>query len=584
MSIRFWPVLVAVSAVLAVALWRHRLVAAVSLCALVAVACGAMGDRAWAGLDAPVPASIVGEVTLVKDPRPVTRGLRVEVVHQGRRYDAYARGAAAGTVGRLRAGERVWIEASVGPRDPDDRWRASRHVAGLADVQQARSGRGASGVWAVANAVHRTLAAGAGDLTPAQRGVLLGVSVGDRGGIPDEVTADLRSAGLAHLTAVSGQHVAMLLVVASPVLRRLSGLWRLAAVTAVLVGFVFVTRAEPSVLRAVGMALVVELARTGGHHLRGLRVLAIVVTVMVVVDPLVVWSVGFQLSVAATAGIALGAARVAGGLPGPRPVASLVAMGVCAQVAVAPLAVAYFGRVPVTGVLAGVVASPVVGVVLGWGLTAGVVGGALGIGSWVHLPTGLATSWVVGVARWFAGLPVGQLAPVHVAGVTAAAAVAWWASRHANVVLRRMAVGVCVAVVAAAVVAPIAPAVGRHRAGAGSEVVVGSEGVVVVIDGRATLAPVLDSLRRLGVTSVVAVVSRTSAPGSLSIGEAVCSRRGPCKTLVPAGAGAGADTTDEVRRPVAIDLGGWTVSVSPTDDRLGVTVTGTGSDVGDGPV
>lgn len=583
-SVALWPVVAGAGLGLAAVGRRNRAVVVTGLCLSVGVACGGLGQSAWDGLDAAVPPVIAGEVTVVKDPRPVTRGVRVEVVHDGRRYDAFARGSAAGTISRLRAGERVWIEATVRPRDADDRWRASRHVAGLAEVSAARSPRGASGVWAMANAVHRTLASGASELTPAQRGVLLGVSVGDRGGIPDEVGADLRAAGLAHLTAVSGQHVAMLLVVASPALRRLSGPWRLAAVAVLLVGFVFVTRAEPSVLRAVGMALVVELARAGGRHLRGVRVLAVVVTVMVVADPLVVWSVGFQLSVAATAGIAVGAARVAAALPGPRAVAGLVAMGVCAQLAVAPLAVTYFGRVPVTGVLAGVVASPVVGVVLGWGLTAGVVGGALGLGPWVHAPTGLATSWVVAVAGWFAALPVGQLAAGHVVALLVAAGVAWWAARHAHVAVRRVAVGAAVVVVAAALVAPVPPPAGRYAAGAGAEVVVGTAGVVVTVDGRAATGVVLDVLRRHGVTSVVAVVAPTGAAAAVAAGEAVCARRGPCPTLVPAGVAAASGGTQEVVRPVDIDLGGWTVSVAPGSDRLAVTVSAAGSGPGDGPV
>ena len=527
-----------VLAPIALAVWWARggrtVLAWLAAAGAVGLMCTSLSAAAWNGLDRPLPSQIDARVELVKDPRPVVRGVRVQVRHQGVHYDAFARGASAGALVNLRAGETVEVMGRVTPRDPSDRWRASRHVAGLIDVDRASRPARASGPWAVANAIHRAMGEGARDLPAAQRGVLLGVSVGDRAAMPAAVADDLRAAGLSHLTAVSGQHVALLLAMLAPVMRRIPVRPRTMAVVAVLAGFVVLTRGEPSVLRAVGMAVAVELARSGGQQVRGVRVLGLIVTVLLVIDPLLIWSVAFQLSVTATLGIALGASRVATRVPGPRYVANLVAMGVCAQLAVAPLAVAYFGQVPVTGVIANVLVAPVVGLMMGWGLSVGVVAGLLGVGSSVvHVPTVVLGGWLVSVAGWFASLPAGQARPLHVGVVAVSVGVVMVAGRRGWAWVRRGCVGIVVITLFAAVVLPQGPPVGRHVIATGAEVLVGGEHSVVVIDGRADIAMVLSGLRRRGVVRVALVISRTGSSGSVGVATQVCDRLGPCAVLVP---------------------------------------------------
>lgn len=531
-----WWVVVGVGGVAAWLRFRRAMVPAwmAAVCA-VTLGCAALSANAWQGLGAALPERIDGRVELVKDPRPIVRGVRVEVRHDGVRYDAFARGAPAGVMTNLRAGESVELVGRVARRDPSDRWRASRHVAGLIEVEQARRPASARGPWAVANAVHRAMGRGAQDLPAAQRGVLLGVSVGDRSAMPAAVGDDLRAAGLSHLTAVSGQHVALLLAMVAPVMRRIPLRPRAVAVAAVLVGFVVLTRGEPSVLRAVGMALAVEVARSGGQQVRGLRVLGLTVTMLLIIDPLLVWSVAFQLSVAATLGIAVGASGLAARIPGPRYVTKLAAMGICAQLAVAPLAVTYFGQVPVTGVVANVLAAPVVGVMMGWGLSAGVVAGMTGIGTGViHVPTMVLGGWLVSVAGWFASLPVGQARPVHVVVVTAAVAVVMIAGRRGWLAVRRAAKGIVIVTLVVAVAMPQGSAPGRHDVATGAEVLVGGDTSVVVIDGRAEVAAVLAGLRGRGVVRIEAVVSRTGSAGSVGVAKQVCDRLGPCSVMVPA--------------------------------------------------
>src|SRR5690606_20592924 len=184
--------------------------------------------------------------------------------------------------------------------------------------------------------------------------------------------------GLGHLLAVSGQNVAVVLGAARPLLERVRYRVRFPATLALLGMLLLVTRAEPSILRAAVMSGVVALAAAMGRSTSSLRVLALAVTALVLIDPLLVESVGFRLSVAASAGIVLLATPIAVRLPGPRVLAETMAVTLAAQVAVAPVALSTFGGLPVASLPANVVAAPVSGPLMIWGVTAGVVAGVMG--------------------------------------------------------------------------------------------------------------------------------------------------------------------------------------------------------------
>ena len=67
--------------------------------------------------------------------------------------------------------------------------------------------------------------------------------------------------------------------------------------------FVALTRFEPSIVRAGTMASLSAVAYATGRERAPLRILALAVLGLVLVDPLLVWSIGFWLSVGATTGV-----------------------------------------------------------------------------------------------------------------------------------------------------------------------------------------------------------------------------------------------------------------------------------------
>ena len=511
--------------------------APIVLCLGAALLASGGSARAWAGLRPASPHAWSGVATLVSDPGDFDGAVRVDLRLGHRRVEAWARGGAAGRLRDRLAGERVSVAGRLEPVPPAARGRlARRHVGARLTVDEVGSWAFGSPVTRLANGVRRTLLAGAASLPDDRRGLFAGFVLGDDREQTVEDVDDFRASGLTHLLVVSGQNVAFVLALASPMLGRLSLGARFAAALVVLVLFGFVTRWEPSVLRAEAMSGVALVASTLGRPVSGLRILALAVTGVLLVDPLLVGSVSFLLSAGACAGIALFARPLGAALPGPRPLASALGVTLAAQLGVAPVLVPVFGGLPVAAVPANLLAVPAAGPVMMWGMAAGLPAGVVGgtVARVVHVPTGLLVAWVVGVARVSARLPLGELRMPHVAIVTASACLLTRA-RHRRV--RTAALVTVVATLAApmfldraprpAWAEPVAPGARLWQAGAAT---------VVELD-RASPAVLLPALRRWRVRRIdVLVLARRSAAGV----AATVTRRVPAR-LVLADAGTEVD-------------------------------------------
>src|SRR6188508_1684685 len=147
------------------------------------------------------------------------------------------------------------------------------------------------------------------DLVPEPEAALgAGILLGVRVSIAPEINDAFATAGLTHVVAISGWNIAIVaaLVAAAvrPLARRPGGRWTTAALAALAVGgYVLLTGASPSVVRAALMAAAMLVARLGGSRAHAASALALAALVMLLADPQVLWDVGFQLSLLAPAGL-----------------------------------------------------------------------------------------------------------------------------------------------------------------------------------------------------------------------------------------------------------------------------------------
>jgi competence protein ComEC len=573
-------VLVALCLVVAVVAARPRhaphglRIAAVALGAAVLVWTTAGAATALAALRHPPTGAVHARAQLVGDPVPTLQGVRVDVRIDGRRFEATAdRPLASELLGHL-AGERLVLHGSYAPRPVDAPWLDARHIAGRVRIQRIDGWHGASLPSTVANTTRRLLARGARPLPASQRALYTGLVYGDDREQPALLADDFRAGGLGHLLAVSGQNVAFALAAAAPLLRRVPLRARWPAVVGVLVLFVLVTRAEPSVLRAATMAAVAARASTLGRTATGVRVLSLAVTVLVCADPLLVRAVGFQLSVAASLGIIVASRPIAARVPGPAAWREAVGVTLAAQLAVAPLSVWVFGGVPLASLPANLLALPAAGVVMVWGLTAGPLAGAIGgpVGFLLHAPTRLLLGWITAVAGFAGRAPLGLLTARHVTAIGIGCALLAVAGRAGPTVapVVRSAAGLVAAVAVVACVlgarrpapaaAEIAPDVWLWRAG----------GVVVELGGRPTSPAALRALREAGVAGVDVLVVRGGGARAAGVARDLRARYEPPVLWAPA--------RHQVRGAVTppagtvVRLGRLEVQVRESAERVGVSV------------
>ncbi|MBX3287227.1 MAG: ComEC/Rec2 family competence protein, partial [Actinobacteria bacterium] len=464
-----------------------------------------LGTRAWAGLDPVAPAPFTGPVTLLSDPADTPFGVRVDVRVGDRRVELEASGAAAGAVTASLAGERLIVSGRLGPPPPHAPWLVPRHVVGRLRATSAERLDAGSAPWRAANRFRRLLGRGAEVLPQVERSLYGGFVLGDDRGQPPEVVDDFRGAGLTHVLVVSGQNLAFVLVLLGPLLQRSSLGVRWALTIAAIAAFGVVTRFEPSVLRASAMAALSVAAAWSGRPTGTLRLLALSVAGLLLVDPLLVHSVGFQLSVAASAGIAVLGPPIAAHLRGPAWWREAMSVTVAAQLGVAPVLVPRFGGLPVVALAANLVAVPVAGLVTTWGLPAGVVAGLGGpaVAHVAHLPTRLLIGWVAWVARVSASLPLGEVATGHLLLIVVAGVMAVQLGRRRPTWLRSRRLA---EVLVAAVL--LQPAFALHRPPArttvaGGSTVIRSEGATVLqLRGSPGVAALLQDLRRAGVRRI----------------------------------------------------------------------------------
>ena len=512
------PLLLA-GAVTAAALVARRPVVLVAGAALLA---SALGARSEAGLTPPARSdAVAGEVVLLSDPVDVDGATKVDVGLGARRVEAWARGQPAGVLAPLLAGERVMVEGRLRPPPPDARpWLARRHVSARLSVSQAGPSRPGSLATRAANGLRRTLVNGARPLATEERALLTGFVFGDDRDQSVAVADDFKAAGLTHLLAVSGQNVALVLVLAGPVLRRLGLRGRWAASLGVIAFFGLVTRWEPSVLRASAMAALACTATGLGRPTSRRRLLALAVAGVVLIDPLLVHSVGFQLSVGACVGILLLATPLTRQLAGPRWLAEILAVTLAAQVGVAPVLVPVFGGLPVASVPANLLAVPAAGPLMVWGLTAGLAAGVLGppADALLHQPTSWLVGWVAAVARGAAALPLGRIETPHLVALVvigAVTAMAWRRSRHLALPLGSVGAALVLVAPSLALALPRSSPMALTPA-RGAELWT-DRGVVLVIDD-ADGASLLEGLRAEGVTRLdVVICERGSSPAATTV-------------------------------------------------------------------
>ena len=254
-------------------------------------------------------------------------------------------------------------------------------------------------------------------------GIASALITGERGGISDEDEAALRDAGLAHVLAIAGLHMALMgggifwllraILAAIPALALHYPIkkWAAAGALAASTFYLLISGAAPSAVRAYVMLACVMLAVLLDRPALSMRSLALAAAILLMLRPESITEAGFQMSFAAVGALVAVAEwelqrerrHPRGALY--RYVHGIVMTSLVGSLATTPFVLFHFGRVTHYAVLGNLIAMPVMGL---WVMPAAALSvvlmpfGAEGFA--LHL-LGEGVAVMVEMGRWVSALP-----------------------------------------------------------------------------------------------------------------------------------------------------------------------------------
>ena len=462
-----------------------------------------LGDASEGQFGASVPARVLGEVGA---------GMRVrlnlprDVVapEMGRRVEVLGTSKPPGTDERARRSHRLGEGGSLTARRVrDEGW--ARGLRGMV---------GPLRLWAVRRVAQ--VPGTGGDL-------LAGVVLGDRrrlAGTPAET--DFRTTGLTHLVAVSGSH---LVVVAAVVAWLLSAagagvITRRSIIGGIVGAYVVFSGVQASAVRAWFMAIAASAAWLSGRRADGGASLGVAVVCVLVSNPANAFDLGFQLSVAAVAGLVVFARLIGSWLGAALPrrlewLAEPMALTLAATAVTVPLTVSTFGMFSLVAPLANLIVGPLVDLALMIGLLGLASSAAVApLGALVLRAAGTLGALATSIAGWLAGLPYAAV-PLGFSALTAAVvcvaalAAVWAVWPRPTVVRARAAVTALVLVWALVGFGPppvSGPSITVLDIGQGDAVLVRDGAHAILVDTGPSPGALRAALGRAGVRRLDAVV------------------------------------------------------------------------------
>lgn len=176
-----------------------------------------------------------------------------------------------------------------------------------------------------------------------------------------QLQESFRLAGLAHVLAASGFHVSLLLGLILAVTQSFSSRTRFLMGGLTLFIYATITGFYPSILRACLMGFAILAAIINEKKVRVSGSLLLVAVILLLINPLWIFDLGFQLSFLATFGLIVSLPTIVQKLDWlPPTLANLIAVPLAATLWTLPLQFYYFHRFPLYGILTNILSTPLV--------------------------------------------------------------------------------------------------------------------------------------------------------------------------------------------------------------------------------
>ena len=250
-------------------------------------------------------------------------------------------------------------------------------------------------------------------------GIISALTLGYREDLDKDVQRAFSASGAMHVLAVSGLHTGIvwglvmwiltLGVLYKPLWEDKFRRWLLNISTIVLIwAYAFLTGLSPSVMRSALMLTFWALSSLLEQQTSRWNPLLAAAVVILIVNPLALWSVSFQLSFAAVAGIMLFGSSMQQAVVSKgrvwQSVSGLLIVSLAAQLGTMPLTLHYFGQTSNYFALTNLIVVPMAGILLSLGFSTLAMSWCV-VGEWLGWATKWCT-WLLNQAvQWIESLP-----------------------------------------------------------------------------------------------------------------------------------------------------------------------------------
>jgi len=200
-----------------------------------------------------------------------------------------------------------------------------------------------------------------------QGAVLEALLLGDRGRMDESVSRALQDAGIFHLFAISGAHIALISFFLFFFFRllRISTRSSYVMIMFILIVYAFLVEGRPSIMRATTMTLIFLLGKLIWKETTLFNAISISAFALLCINPFSLFDAGFQLTFAATLSIVIFYPKFIKYLPKwPLRISEIFALSAAAQLGVLPIMAKTFNRITFSSLFLNFAAFPLVALIM----------------------------------------------------------------------------------------------------------------------------------------------------------------------------------------------------------------------------
>ena len=195
--------------------------------------------------------------------------------------------------------------------------------------------------------------------------LLIGILIGERQYISEDITENFSKSSLSHILAISGSHISYIIIGITFILTKSrtskKGMYIITILS--LIFFIFITNFSSSVIRACIMGIIVLFAKIVYRKPDILTSISVSLLIILIDNPFTIKDIGLQLSYLGTIGIVYLNKPIANFLEKymKKKIAKMLAITISAQIMVLPVTVINFNNISTVFIISNIIAAPLTG-------------------------------------------------------------------------------------------------------------------------------------------------------------------------------------------------------------------------------